>query len=181
MKHLSYDLICKIADGVSLDGLADYSAHLKSCKVCQREVELQRSIVVTSRRANLVNPSQNFTKNVLEILHPSKKNRWYDRLLQNMGNVIAMTSVLAFLAYIFSVASSSGLQIDKPSDSKLVAEATKYIAEGTRQIANFLTPKAILTKSGEFHIQTIIFGFIAFAVLLFIDRIAQGFFRRSRI
>ncbi|GEM_PF-2556723 len=180
MNHLPFEVICRIADGDDCEGLPEYFIHLKSCKVCQREVELQRSIIAASRKAKLMNPPQNFTKDVLEVIHPFIKNYWYDRILQNMGNVIAMASVLAFLAYIFSLASSSGLQMDKPSDSKLVAEMMRFIIGGTRQITDFFSPKAIIAKSGEAHSNTILFGFIAIAVLLFLDKVAQGLLHRTR-
>jgi hypothetical protein len=179
MNHIPFEFICRIADGDTLEELSEYSTHLTSCKMCQWEVELQRSIIATSSKAKLLNPSQNFTKNVLEVIQPMK-HHWYEKLLQNLGNVIAMVSVLAFLAYIFSLVSSSGLQIDKPSDSKLVTEATMFIAEGTRQITNFFASNAILVKSGEFHINTILFGFIAIVILIFLDKLAQGLSHRSR-
>lgn len=180
MNHIPFEFICRIADGDSLQSHAEYSAHLVLCKVCQREVELQRTILTSAHKVQLINPSQNFTRNLLDSLGPKKKH-WYEEILQNMGNVIAMISVLAFLAYTFSVVSSAGIQIDKPTDSKLASEILKYMAMGIDKITDFLAPKAIIAKPGEAHPNALIFGFIAIALLIFIDKVAQRLFRHSRI
>ncbi len=181
MEHLSFDIICRIADGdMSQSEIELYLTHWKSCQSCQQEIELQRSIVKVSRKAQLVNPSNSFVKNILDVILPSQRKRWYEWLLHNMGNVIAMASVLAFLAYIFSITDIGAFQNDKSTEVKLILEFLKIIQDGSQQIGNYLTPKFPIQNIGAFHMHTIVFALLAIILLVFIDRIAGHFFRHLK-
>jgi hypothetical protein len=181
MEHLPFDIICRIADGnMTQSEMEVHLTHLKSCQSCQQEIELQRSIVKVSRKAQLVNPSNSFTQSVLDVINPSQKKKWYEWLLHNMGNVIAMASVLAFLGYIFSITDTSAFQTDKPSKAKPVMEFVKIIQEGSQQLSSYLTPKLSIQNGSTSHTNTIVFALLAIVLLVFIDRIAGHFFHQLR-
>jgi hypothetical protein len=154
-------------------------SHWKSCQSCQQEVEFQRSMIKESREEQLVNPSSRFTQSVLDVIIPSQKKRWYEWLLHNMGNVIAMALVLAFLGYIFSITDSRAFH-NKPAKVNPILEFNKIIQDGSQQLVNYLTPKFHSQGSGASHTHTIIFAFLAFVLLVFIDRIAGHFFRQLK-
>jgi hypothetical protein len=180
MEHLSFDIICRIADGdISQSEIELYSTHWKICQSCQQEIELQRSIVNISQTAPLVNPSGNFTQSILGVLMPSQKKKWYEWLLHNMGNIIAMASVLAFLAYMISNINTSSFQNNKSNKVQPVIELMKTIQQGSQQLGRFLTPKIVFQNVGN-HIHSIDFTLLAIILLAFIDRIAGHFLYRSK-
>jgi len=182
MKHLSFDIICRISDGdIPQSEIELHLTHLKSCQACQKEVELQRSIVRVSQQVRLVNPSTNFTQNVLDVIIPSRKKRWYERLLYNMGNVIVMALALAFFWYIFSVIDTHAFKNDNPTKIKPVIEFIKIIQTGSQQLGSYLTPKFPAQNLGVSHSQTIVFALLAIVLLVIIDKIAGHFFRRMKV
>jgi hypothetical protein len=181
MEHLSFDIICKIADGdIPQSEMELLSAHLKSCQSCRQEIELQQSIVKVSRKGQLVNPSNSFTQSVLDVIIPSQKKKWSEWLLHNMGNVIAMASVLAFLGYFYSITETSTFQNDRPAKARPILEFVKIIQEGSHQLGSFLTSKYSIQNSSASHSNPIIIALLAFILLVFIDRIAGHFFRRLK-
>jgi hypothetical protein len=181
MEHLSFETICSIADGsMPQDEMESHLTHWKSCQYCQKEVELQRSIVQTSRKVQLINPSNNFTRSVLDTIIPSQKKRWYEWLLRNMSNIIAMTSVLAFLGFIFSHTDFGALQNDNPSKIGPILDFIRITQEGSRQLTSYLTPKLLFQNIDLSHTHTIIFALLAIVLLVFIDRIAGHFLRQLK-
>jgi hypothetical protein len=179
MEHLSFDIICRIADGDKPQNLNESClTHLQSCRPCQQEIELQRSIIKVSHDAKLVNPSKRFTQNVLDVISPSGKKKWYEGLLHNMGNIIAMASVLTFLMYIFSITNTSISQNDRPSNAKSVIEFVKIIQDSGRLLTDFLTSKLTTQSSEASDTNTIFVAFLAIVLLVFIDRIANRFIRK---
>jgi hypothetical protein len=181
MEHLSIDIICRIADGdIQQNEMAVHLTHLNSCRSCQREVELQRSIVKVSRHAQLINPSSDFAKNVLDAVIPSKKKRWFELILHNLGNIIAMASVLTFLGYIFSITENSPLQSDKPARGEPVLEFFRIIQDGGKQLSNYLMQKTNIQGTDALQSHTIVFALLAIILLVFIDQVAGHFFRRSK-
>jgi hypothetical protein len=182
MEHLHFDIICMIADGnFNHDGMAGHWEHWKSCRSCQREVELQQSIVKISRQSQLIRPSANFSQSVLETIIPSRKKIWYEWILHNMGNIISMTLVLAFLGYVFSVTETSTYQNDKPTKLGAIPEFLKIIQDGSRQLGTYLTPKFPVHANNASQSHTIIFALLAIILLVFIDKIAGYFFQRSKV
>lgn len=182
MEHLSFDIICRIADGdLKQIEITEQLMHWKSCLSCQREVELQRSIINISRQANLINPSKDFAQNVLDTVIPNKKGRWYKWILHNLGNMIAMTSVLTFLGYVFSMTENSPFQNNKPTTVEPILDSFKIIQNGTNQFVKYLTSKSHVQGIETSQSNTIVFALLAIILLVFIDHIADHFFHRSRV
>jgi hypothetical protein len=181
MEHLSFDIICKIADGdMPQSEMESYLAHGKSCQSCQQEIELQRSIIKVSHMVQLVYPSNSFTQSVLDVIVPSQKKRWYEWLLHNMGNIIAMASVLAFLVYIFSITDTGTFQNNKPTKVGPILEFLKIIQDGSQQLGSYLTPKFPIQNSDASQTHTIVYTLLAIVLLVFIDRIAGHFFHQLK-
>jgi hypothetical protein len=179
MKHLSFDVICRIADGdIKQNEMAEQVLHWKSCPSCQKEIELQRSIVNVSRAAELISPSDDFTRSVLDVIVPSQKKTWYEWLLHNMGNVFAMALVLAFLGYVFSVTGTSGFQNNKPTKAEPVLAFSKIIQESTHQLGTYLTSRFLVQSTGASQTRTIVFALLAIVLLVAIDRFAGHFLRQ---
>ena len=155
--------------------------HLNKCPSCQKEVELQKSILKVSRQTQLINPSDNFTRNVLEAIVPTKKKRWYLWILHNMGNTIAMAAVLTFLWYIFSMTENSPLQNNKPTTVEPILNFFKIVQNGSNQFVQYLTPKSPIHGIETSQTSTIGFAFLAIVLLVLIDQIADYYFRRSKV
>jgi hypothetical protein len=182
MEHLPFDIICRIADrDLEQDDMAAPVEHWKSCRSCQREVELQQSMVKVSRQSQLISPSINFSQNVLDTIVPSRRKRWYEWVLHNLGNIISMTLVLAFLGYVFSVTETGTFQSDKQTKVGPISEFLKIIQDGSRQLGNYLTPKFPSQTKNASQSHTILFALLAIVLLVFIDQIAGYFFRRSKV
>ena len=99
MEHLSFEIICRIADGdIKQNEMAKiFDSFGIPARSCQQEVELQRSICKSFATINTYQPfriilHKTFSMNII----PSQKKKWYEWILHNMGNIIAMASVLAF-------------------------------------------------------------------------------------
>jgi hypothetical protein len=182
MEHISFDIICRLADDdMDQSEMAFIAAHLKSCQSCQREVDLQRSITRASGQAPLINPSHQFTQNVLERIAPSQKKKWYEWMLHNMGNIFAMSLVLGFLGYVLSVTGTAPIQNDKTSKIEPMLGFLKVILDNSHQFGSYLMSKfsAHAVNTSQNHVS--FFALLAIILLVFIDKIAGYFFQRSRI
>jgi len=182
MEHLSFDIICRIADGdMPQSEMEFYLVHGKSCQYCQQEIELQQSIMKVSHKVLLINPSKIFTQSVLNVIIPSQKKKWYEWFLHNIGYVIAMASVLAFLGYIFSFTENGTFQNDKPTKVGPILEFLKIIKDWSHQFGNYLASKFLAQGTDTSQTHTIVFALMAIVLLVFIDRIVSHFFRQQRV
>jgi hypothetical protein len=181
MEHIPIELICRIADGdVPPDEIAAYLTHLESCRVCEKEIELQRSMLKISQKVPLINPGSNFTGNIIDIISPSKK-KWYERFFLNISNVIAMASVLAFIGYVYSITDAGGFQANLKATSGPVSNFFKIFQDGSRLIGSYLTSKISLQSIGLSNLNTIVFALLAIILLIFTDKIIQHFLNRQKI
>ena len=182
MEHLPFDIICRIADAeLEHDDMVVHLEHWKACRSCQREVELQQSIVKVTRQSKLVSLSANFSQSVLDTIIPSRKKRWYEWVLHNLGNIISMTLVLAFLGYVFSVTETSTFQNDRQTKVGPISEFFKIVQDGSHQLGTYLTPKFPVQAQNGSQSHTIFFALLAIVLLVFIDQIAGYFFKRSKV
>jgi hypothetical protein len=179
MNHIPYTLICLIADGDTLNVGPEHFSHLGTCKKCRAEVDLQKRIISISRASATVLPSSKFTRNVMEAVNPNKKKHWWENVVQNMGNVIAMGSVLALLLYVFSVASKFGIQVDKPTDSTIAKDLLTILDKCSHQIVILLSPKPIPRLAFQHNPNVVLFAILAVIILLFFDKILKSIFHRS--
>ena len=74
MEHLSFEMICRIADGrAGLEEESRARMHLQECTRCRREVEIQRSILRISRQNENERVSSDFTEKIVAAILPHKK------------------------------------------------------------------------------------------------------------
>jgi hypothetical protein len=180
MNHIPFEILCNLADGKTIDrNQSEYVLHLETCINCRNELDLQRSIILTAKHSGLIRPSKNFTQLVLENISPVKQKAWYTSIIQSMGNIIAMSAVLAFLIYVFTVVGTTGLQIEKPSDSRTYTLIMQLIQDGSQKFTNLITPKMPVIPQGNNQTNTILAILLAILVLFIIDKIAQTYMRRN--
>jgi hypothetical protein len=181
MKHIPFDIICKIADGeLSQKEIELYINHWKSCQTCQKETELQRLIMKASHKTIFAEPSNNFTQNILDIINPSQKKKWAEWLLHNMGNIIAMALVLTFLGYILSIAEINDFQNEKSANSKPVTEFVQIIQKGSNEISNCIKSIFSVQSINTVHANTIAYALLAIILLVLIDHITSYFLRQLK-
>jgi len=182
MGHIPFDIICRIADGeISQQEIELYLNHWKSCPSCQKETDLQRSIMNASRKVRLINPSDSFTQDILNVINPSQKKKWSEWFLHNMGNIIAMALVLAFLGYIFSITETGNIQKDKSSKMKPITEFVKIIKVGSQQFSSYITSRIPIQSMNTIKTNTTIYAILAIILLIFIDRIIGYFLRQFKL
>ena len=182
MHHLPFTTICRIADGdVAQDELVTYMDHVRDCRTCQQEIELQKSMVRISHEARLAQPSVDFTQNVLDTINPSRQRRWYVWMLHNLGNIIAMVSVLTFLGYVFSQTETPSIQNEQSVKTNPIMDSFKFLQDGSHQVGQYLLSKIKIQGMNTSHPYTIYFALLAIIILVFIDRIATHFFRHYKL
>ena len=179
MDHLSFEMICRIADRRA-EPIEEVraQAHLEQCVRCRREVELQQSIVKASRLTASARVSSDFTKKTLAAILPQKGKKWYEKLLQNMGNIIALALVLGFLGYISSITSGDKTQIFFPTGDDIVAKSLKALSDVSHQFLAYFHSNVAVKYANTGQTNTIVFGLLAIFILAVVDRLIQHFFRR---
>ena len=106
MNHLTVQQILEYVDGTILNGeRTQVVAHLESCLRCRREVDLQRALAKTSREAPLTNTSRRLLDRIMETVVPAKRNSLLRKIVNNIGNLLAMLVVLSVLVYALSTPS----------------------------------------------------------------------------
>jgi hypothetical protein len=181
MKHIPYEVICRIADGKLSQGeMKTLLDHAQTCLRCSKEIELQKSIKRIVQTMPLMNPAFHFTGDVLDALLPSRQKKWYERFLHNLGNIFAMTAVLSFLGYLFSVIGTGQFQVNLSSSSQNTVGISKIYQEVSHQLINSLTSKLHSKDLEIFNAQLILIVLLAFIILIFLDRIVSHFFNRLK-
>lgn len=181
MEHLSFEMICRIADEAVHNGENNNAlSHLEQCPQCQREVEFQQSLLKISRQVFSINPSTDFTKGVIEAIIPPQRKRWYERFLHNIGNIIALVSVLVFLGYIYSITGNSDLGIYTTSDREMITDFVKIIADGSHQFIDYLVSSYSIQDIGTHRMHIAIFVLLAIISLTLIDQVLRRFFNRLK-
>ncbi|MBN1397486.1 MAG: hypothetical protein JXA06_05580 [Bacteroidetes bacterium] len=182
MEHIPLDIICKIADEKAEEKELDqYLAHIEQCKICQKEVELQRSILKISRNKPLVTPSKTFTDNVLSEVIPAGKKKWYEWMLNNMGNVFAMVSVIAFLVYVLSLTENTDLNQEPSNKNTQITEIMKSFKDISLSIYEYFNKSINIPDFPISGMGTLSFALIAIIILVFIDQILSKFLKRLKI
>ena len=180
MNHIPFDIICELAGMDSGEFKMLHQEHLQACARCRRELALQRSIMKTARTATSEAPSSGFTANVLQAVLHDGKRRWYELLLGNAGNILAVAAVLVFLGYVYRVTGSTGAESVGAAGQTGESFWMQWIDAG----AHWMTSQFIFhpSKPGASGISPtlLVTLVLAVGVLLIIDRVVREVFRRSR-
>ncbi len=181
MEHLSFELICRIADRrAELHEEVRAQVHLEQCTRCRREVEIQQSILKASRLTVNTRLSGDFTRKTLAAIMPQKGKKWYEKLLQNMGNIIALALVLGFLGYISSITSGDKTQIFFPTGDDLLAKSLKALSDISHQFLAYYQSNVAAKSASSGVTNTFVFGLLAIFILAVIDRVVQRYFRHLK-
>lgn len=108
MNHLTVQQILEYVDGTILNGeRTQVVAHIESCPRCRREVELQRAMAKGVREAPLTRPSRRLVDRIMERILPATGNPLLRKIVNNLGNLLAMIVVLSIFVYTLSSPSVS--------------------------------------------------------------------------
>ena len=134
MKHLTFTQICQVVDKqMAEEDTVSSLEHISQCEFCRKEVEFQRNLIRGIQKQPLELPSKGFTERILNTIIPQNRKKLIEWLLHNLGNVIAMMSVLVFLWYVYSAAGISNIQFEKTQYLKVIADAIKVMSNGLSQ------------------------------------------------
>ena len=127
MNHLTTREILQIVDGTIANGeKTKLIVHLDVCDRCRQEVQFHRSIGQAVREFPLVRPSNEFTACILGKIAPAAKKSWISRVVDNLGNIIAMGLVLSVVWYAVSMVPSSTSPTEPSGISKALAVYVEY-------------------------------------------------------
>jgi hypothetical protein len=177
MEHLSFEMICRIADGsAGLEEEGRAQRHLEECIRCKWEIEIQRSILKVCRQKQSTRVSANFTDRIMAAIAPHRGKKWYEKILQNMGNIIALALVLGFLGYISSVTSGDKMKIFFPSGDDLITKSLKTLTDGSHLLLSYFHSKVTAPAANSPQTNTILFVLLAIVILAAVDRVIRHFF-----
>jgi hypothetical protein len=104
MNHLTTKEILEIVDGTIANGeRTKFQIHLEGCQRCRQEVQFQRSIGRAAREIPCEKPSNGFTTLVIRKIAPETKRTWVSKLIDNLGNIMAMAMVLGAVWYAITL------------------------------------------------------------------------------
>jgi hypothetical protein len=104
MEHLTFTQICQVVDKqMTEEDTVSSLEHISQCEFCRKEVEFQRSLIKGIQKQPLELPSKGFTERILITIIPQNRKKFIEWLLHNLGNVIAMMSVLVFWCQQYTI------------------------------------------------------------------------------
>jgi len=137
MNHPALQEITKLVDGeLGESETARLREHLAVCELCRRELRFQQSLTRTARGMPLTRTSNAALSRIVSRILPPNEGRWVAKVVDNLGNVIAMTLVLAAIGYI-TVRFSPQPRTEEQSQLSVVGQSLGYVGE---QIDRFLSP-----------------------------------------
>lgn len=183
MNHLTTIEIFQVVDDTIANGVrTKIFAHLELCLRCRQEVELQRRLLRVAKSAPLTRPSAELRTRVLDIVAPRPRKTWITRIVNNLGNVIAMAMVLTVVWYAATAPAASG-GTAKPS---VFSEAVKSYLEYYSRARSFVAREQVRvmgeptktqpTKNDNIALMTI----VSVLILVGVDRYVMRRFIRAR-
>ena len=140
MSHLTTSEILQITDGTIANGQRPkLVSHLEACPRCRQEVEFQRNLERAVRHAPLARPSREFTSRVISMVAPRAKKSWSSKIVDNLGNILAMGLVLTVVWYVVNTSgATSGSR--QPS---MFGQVTKSYADYYSQVRDFVAKERV--------------------------------------
>lgn len=173
MIHLTTQQLLQMIDG-TLDyaAQAQCTSHLAVCERCRKEIDLQRSIAKIARNQPLASPSKGFAQRVMSGILPGRQLSWKTKVIDNLGNIIAMAMVLAVLGYAISTPSLFQTADQTPEQSIIPQQVTDTYAKLMGALAQNTdnATKQIVTSTGNDHVKTISLAMLSLLILAGIDQ-----------
>jgi hypothetical protein len=144
MDHLTVQQILEYVDGTILNGeRTQVVAHLESCPGCRREVELQRALAKHLRAAPLARPSRRLVDRIMESVMPATGNPFVRKIVNNLGNILAMIVVLSI--FVYAVSTPSVRRGD--AAPSVISETFKTYTAFYDQVSRYLTTESAKLQS----------------------------------
>lgn len=140
MSHLTTSEVFQVVDETLANGVrTKIIAHLEICSRCRQEVEFQRKLLRAAKSAPLVRPSAGLRDRVLYAVTPQSKKNLLSKIVNNLGNILAMGIVLTVVWYAGSNTSPSGGS-NQPS---ILSEAVKTYVDYYASARDFVAKKQV--------------------------------------
>ncbi len=143
MNHLTIHQILQ-----TVDGTADYAtqavvnSHLAVCPACRKEVEFQRSLLRSARRAPLQPVSDRFTRRVMSRVLPRAQHPLAAWILNNMGSLFGMMAVLGTLWMVLSQPMALSTSSGPTEGNRIVEQWRQSVDDGYSRMSNFIKSAA---------------------------------------
>ncbi len=173
MSHLTTNQILQLVDG-TLDyaAQAQCTSHLAVCEQCRKEIELQKTITKAFHSQTLIETSPRFVRGVMMEILPQPGKSWKSRLVDNLGNLFGMTTVLAVLGYAIMNPSLFTSQ-QQTSKQTLVPQSVSETYDGFVQTVSQKAKTVLqqLSASGGTESNKVIsFTLVSLVVLIALDQ-----------
>jgi hypothetical protein len=145
MNHLTTKEILQVVDGTIANGeQTNLMVHLGACQRCRQEVQFHRSLGQAAKDVPLAKPSNGFTARIVTRIVPVAKKSWMSKIVDNLGNILAMGLVLSVVWYAVTSAPASRGPAEPSGISKALAVYMEYYAK-----ARDLASKQFVSVAGE--------------------------------
>jgi hypothetical protein len=136
MNHLTTKEILQIVDGMIANGeRTKLMMHLDACQRCRQEMQFQRSLGRAAKNAPLARPSNGFTARIVTRIAPESRKSLMSKVVDNLGNILAMGLVLSVVWYAIMSAPPSKSSTEPSGISKALAVYVEYYAKA-RDVAS---------------------------------------------
>jgi hypothetical protein len=173
MNHLTTREILQIVDGTIANGQkTKLLVHLETCQRCRQEVQFQRTLGQAAKEIPLTKPSKGFTPRILGTIAPGTRKSWVTRIVDNLGNILAMGMVLTVVWYAVNIGPASKNPTEPSAISKAFAVYVEYYAKA-RDVASKEVARIVVEPRKEQTSKTVDAGtltLISLLILVAIDR-----------
>jgi hypothetical protein len=174
MNHLTTREVLQFVDGTIANGeKTELIVHLETCARCRQQVQLHRSLGQAVKEVPLVQPPAGFTARVMGTIAPTPKKSWVSKIIDNLGNILAMGLVLSIVWYAVNTVPASNTQMEPFGISKALTLYLEYYAKA-RDLASREMVKVVgepkkeqTSKSADVAQLTL----ISLLILVAIDRL----------
>ena len=173
MTHLTTKQIVQVVDG-TLDyaSQTQCASHLAVCERCRHEIDLQKAIARVTRHQPVVTTSAGFAQRVMMQIVPHVQKSWKTKLVDNLGNIFAMSMVLMILGY--AVSTPAIFQASDPSTQQsivppAVSDTYAKMVDSFSKRANDVT-KQVVTSSGNDSTKMISLMVVSLLILGAVDQ-----------
>jgi hypothetical protein len=176
MEHLSFEMVCKIADGEADENLRLYSEHVDQCPACRYEIALQRSIGNAARQAHLADVPPEFNTKIMSVILPVKKWGIREHVSHAAGYFVVGSWILVFLGILLYALQSEGSSSSETATSQNMDKFLKIFSDANHQIIHTFL-QTISSKSPDASVlKFAALILLAVIILAFIDKMMRSFF-----
>ncbi|MEK6754692.1 MAG: zf-HC2 domain-containing protein [Bacteroidota bacterium] len=184
MNHLTTKEILQYVDGTILNGERTRVVdHLEVCARCRKELEFQRALGRIARQTPLETASTQLKERVMERVVPGKQHPWLQKVINNLGNVLAMAVVLGILGYALSTPTAW----KSPEQPAVITDVLKTYSDLYGQAQQYLKTQSAKMQSTRVSTSStgserlILLTFLSLIILIAIDGLVVRTIMRARL